>query len=400
MKHQKYANAFVQWLESTLYFWGVELNAEKLLAINEVVQHVMFMLIRLKRSYHFDVDSQLDLIETFETFRNSDNEVFGDSANKALDGAADIYRANFSDECIQLLVIGDMKRAVDDGSSYIKGMKGWFNDELLMLYTASASAKGEANTIKRMTKSFEQQRALKKSIYKVFYFPLIYLLTGVGISLATTEFLLPIFNAFLPDGFDGTAINAVKIQSGLILDFGLAMLVALLTFTLVVSVSKPLWYGSNRVLVDQHFPYSTYRTFESARFFKLVALLQRSEKNLKESIQILRPLLSPYLRWHAERILVGINQGQNKKDYFARDLLSKFQAIRLHANLEQRSRGLPDALLRIGETADFDAQMSINDSVQNVRNGLLLFATTILLISILGFGEMLEQFILHLSTLN
>ncbi len=399
MKDLKYVNMFVEWLESVLYFWGVELEAEKLLAISEVVQHILFTFIRLKRSYIFDVDSQLDLIETFETFRSSENDVYGDSANKALDGAAGIYRANFTEDCIQLIVIGDMKDAVDDGSSYIEGMKGWFNDELLMLYMASASAKGEANTIKRMTKSFEQQRTLKKSIHKVFYFPMIYLFTGLGISLATTEFLLPIFNEFLPNGFDGTGVNAVKIQSELILNFGLPITIILLVLTLTVSVSKPLWYGEKRVLADHHFPYSAYKTFESARFFKLVALLQRSEKSLKESIQILSPLLSPYLQWHADRILVGINQGQNKKDYFARDLLSKFQAIRLHANLEQSSRGLPEALLRMGETADFDAQMSIKDSVQNVRSVLLLFSTAILLISILGFGEMLEQFILSLSQL-
>jgi hypothetical protein len=127
--------------------------------------------------------------------------------------------------------------------------------------------------------------------------------------------------------------------------------------------------------------------------------LQRSEKSLKDSIEILSPLLSPYLRWHAQRILVGINRGQNKKEYFAKDLLSRFQAIRLHANLEQSARGLPAALLKMGETADFDAQLSIKDAVQNIRSVLLLVATAILLISILGFGDMLEQFILSLSTL-
>jgi type II secretory pathway component PulF len=233
----------------------------------------------------------------------------------------------------------------------------------------------------------------------VFFYPLVYLLTGVGISLATTLFLLPIFNEFMPGGLHGTAIDAVQVQSALILMFGLPIVLIVFVVMLLVTVSKPLWYGEARVIVDAYFPYSVYRTFESARFFKLVALLQRSEKSLKDSIEILSPLLSPYLRWHAQRILVGINRGQNKKEYFAKDLLSRFQAIRLHANLEQSARGLPAALLKMGETADFDAQLSIKDAVQNIRSVLLLVATAILLISILGFGDMLEQFILSLSTL-
>lgn len=374
----------------SLQKWGRHFHSVGLL-MKESMENVSIatILLTFRRGFRrarFPIDQQLKLIDTFETYRG------GRQTLPALITTREIYIETLGADSIPVKVLDSMREATYQGKSYVEGMREWFDVNLVMLYQVSLEAGSSGERVREMASELLDQRNIGKQMFAEFKMPL--MITGLALGLLTvlTQIFLPIILEFT-ETLEGIGVSGVQWLSALLVNQGLLWVLSGACIYVFFKWLQPRWHGEQRKKVDHLFPFSLYRGFESARLIKLLALMRQSNLNLDQSLKRIAPLLSPYLSWHAEKIAQGLYEGRDKSDYFGEGLLTKYQMIRLRSYTDQSSSQLPQALESLSANANFDAKLSVQESIHTVKFFLLFFGICLLGIDLLALSEAISQFI-------
>lgn len=147
-------------------------------------------------------------------------------------------------------------------------------------------------------------------------------------------------------GFNGfvrwlaESINSYAVAIGI----GLAAAVGLFIATL------PRWRGPVRLKVDNMPAFSLYRDYNAALILSSMAMMIRSGKTMRESLEAMRATARPWLRWQLSRIISSLEDNPN--DYisaFGKGLMPPTVRARL-ASLLDSSKTFGEALVSLGST--------------------------------------------------
>jgi hypothetical protein len=146
------------------------------------------------------------------------------------------------------------------------------------------------------------------------------------------------FNGFVRWLAETINTYAVAIGLGLIAAIGLFMAVL------------PRWRGALRLKADGLPAFSLYRDYNAALVLSSMAMMIRSGKTMRESLEAMRSQARPWLRWQLNRIIRSLQDNPN--DYvsaFGKGLMPPTVRARL-ASLLDSSKTFGDALVTLGST--------------------------------------------------
>lgn len=114
--------------------------------------------------------------------------------------------------------------------------------------------------------------------------------------------------------------------------------------------SLPRWTGRSRQIADSVFPWAVYREEQSNVLLTTLAGLLRNKFTITDACEEIRNRSTPYLRWHLNRIIPGIERlGDKGLMAFDTGLISRAVMDRLED--AKRTRDLDKTIQHVGDKA-------------------------------------------------
>ncbi|MDP9897361.1 hypothetical protein J2W32_006482 [Variovorax boronicumulans] len=132
--------------------------------------------------------------------------------------------------------------------------------------------------------------------------------------------------------------------------YAIAIGVGLLAFVVGFILILPRWIGPLRSKAENLPGFGLYRDYNAALVLSSMAMMIRSGKTLRESLEAMRVPSRPWLRWHLSRIISSLED--NPTDYigaFGKGLMPKTVKARM-ASLLDSSKNFADALVVLGSS--------------------------------------------------
>lgn len=132
--------------------------------------------------------------------------------------------------------------------------------------------------------------------------------------------------------------------------YAIAICVGLVIGITAFLAALPRWRGSLRMKADNLPAFGLYRDYNAALILSSMAMMIRSGKTMRESLEAMRVPARPWLRWQLGRIISSLED--NPTDYisaFGKGLMPPTVRARL-ASLLDSTKSFGDALVILGST--------------------------------------------------
>ncbi|MEZ9997931.1 type II secretion system F family protein [Vibrio lentus] len=126
-----------------------------------------------------------------------------------------------------------------------------------------------------------------------------------------------------------------------------ALAIAIALLLTLITIALPLWSGFGRSLADKLPLFSHYRLGVASGFLEVVGKLSETGLSLDESLSLVAPKATPYLRHHIHAMRTTLLRTSNLGSVMDTGLLMKTTQSKLHVLGE--SQRLTHLLLRAGE---------------------------------------------------
>jgi len=226
------------------------------------------------------------------------------------------------------------------------------NSDRLMLAGVEA-APDKAVAFRSMADAVDHQSEMRKVMLQYSALPavliplcagLIYVLSLVLVKIdaSTPVYVKP----HLWTGFDGLARDFATFC----MDNGIGIAVAIALAGVAFISAVPRWKGPLRLKADSWPGFGLYRDYRAGLLFSSLAMLLRSGRPLKASLDDLAGQSSGWQRWQLRRAVSSLEENPNDPmAAFARGLLGPKLLGRAYS-LKRSSRQLSDVLIEMGST--------------------------------------------------
>lgn len=192
------------------------------------------------------------------------------------------------------------------------------SSEALLLETGGNSGRLQESLI-NASDAVNQQRRVKSAIISSGSYPLLLICVLISALVLASYNIIPAFGEVLPvEQWQGTAALMASFTTS-IRENGFYMLLGLIAFITVISLSMPRWTGPVRTAFDKIVPYSIYRMWQGSAFLLAVASLMASGVKLDDNaMRRLASRASPYLKQRIFAIAKHLSAGHNLGEALAR----------------------------------------------------------------------------------
>mgnify|MGYP001594203700 CR=1 FL=1 len=257
------------------------------------------------------------------------------------------------------------------------------SDQLLLRAVDSTSDKVAALEMTASAVEF-QQRTLK-TMARELAIPAVAVPIVGAICVVTSAIIKGIAQDSPPgiwEGYNGL----VRTLAEFINDYALGIMAVTIAAISALIYMLPRWTGPTRLKVESWPVMSLYRDYNAAVVLSALAMMIRSGKTLRESLESLRVTAQPWLRWHISRIITSLEDNPN--DYlaaFSRGLMPPSVRARL-ASLLDSAKSFGDALVELGAKEIHTLEARVKLSASAVNWSLTGFFTAIAVV--LSIGQM------------
>lgn len=211
----------------------------------------------------------------------------------------------------EAILLGEWRRAVQNGGSLAEGMEGWVPQAEQMIVMAGEQSGRLENALRSVTGIVTSGRRIRNAIVAGLAYPLALLAMMVAYLYLFGTRLVPQFAAIEnPERWHGSA----RMLYGLSLFvraclpecvLGMVVLAALLVW------SMPRWSGRLRSRFDEYAPWSLYRLMVGSSFLSAFASMQAAGFTVEKSLAQLAEHAKPWLRERIDDTLFGVKSGLN-----------------------------------------------------------------------------------------
>lgn len=209
------------------------------------------------------------------------------------------------------IVLEDCRRMVQNGGSLSEGLDWWApKSEQMIMFAGEQSGRLE-HALMAVIEVVQASRKIKSVIIGGLAYPLsILFLVVVYIYLFGTR-VIPQFTRIMdPTHWKGAA-KSLYIMSGIVQDWMVYIVLALVLLIVATIASMPRWRGSLRVFLDSYAPFSIYRLVVGSGFLMAFSALQSAGVTVEKSLLRLSNMADPWLRERLDGALLGVRSGLN-----------------------------------------------------------------------------------------
>ncbi len=199
------------------------------------------------------------------------------------------------------------------GVSLSEAMEGWVPTSELYMIRAGEESGTMAKSLAAIQSVGEKAKQMKEAVSYAVGYPL-FMMILVG-------FVLWTFGVNLIQNMRKSApANVVAAMGGIanlsdfINDWGITVIIAIITICILIAVTLPRWCGPVRARFDMFPPWSWYRILQGAGFLLGLSSLLGAQVPLKRSLEILEEQGNPWMRERVnaarQEVLRGHNLGE------------------------------------------------------------------------------------------
>lgn len=209
-------------------------------------------------------------------------------------------------------VFADVRRRRAGGEQMSEALGPWVPPSHRLLIAASEGSDRLAEGFRAceflQTASARMRGAVARAVLAVFI--LVAVVGGMLVGIA--RFMVPQFAQIVPlEQWQGIPVGLARLAAFMNSPWPLAVVAAMVGFTVLLAVALPRWTGPVRRWLDGHGiePFRTYRLLNGAGFLMAFASMLGAGANVNDSLRQLAEASNPWLRWKIGGILERLGEG-------------------------------------------------------------------------------------------
>jgi len=211
----------------------------------------------------------------------------------------------------EAILLGEWRRAVQNGGSLAEGMEGWVPQAEQMIVMAGEQSGRLESALTSVTGIVMSGRKIRNAIVQGLAYPVALFAMMVAYLYLFGTKLVPQFAAIEnPERWHGAA-RLLYGLSVLVQTWLPECLVALAVVVALVAWSMPRWSGRLRSRFDEYAPWSLYRLMVGSSFLTAFASMQAAGFTVEKSLAQLADHAKPWLRERIDDTLFGVKSGLN-----------------------------------------------------------------------------------------
>lgn len=216
------------------------------------------------------------------------------NGKKANEGVAIIYK--------------DILSKLDNGEKVGSAMTNWVSNGEAMMIMAGEDAGDLDTMLNRVADNIEKKSEMISSLYGLIY-PLFLFGMTCGFLVFFGFKIVPEFIKVLPtEKWTGLA-KSLYVMSNFVKDYGLLVLISVLSLITLCIGTLPFWTSGLRVLFDKLPPWSLYRMMVGGDFLVSLNSLLSAGTRLEDSLKKLKLNAKPWLRQRLDSVSYHIANG-------------------------------------------------------------------------------------------
>ena len=209
------------------------------------------------------------------------------------------------------IVAHDLMMQLSNGTPLSRALSRWVPYEEASLLAAGEQAGTLVSTCDDVIRVIQAKQQILGAVasavvYPAFLcIPLFYLLWIVSVKMVPKMVLVS-----NPEKWTGAAVLLYELAN-FVTDYGVAVILLVLTLVTAFWFSLPRWTGAIRLLADRGPFYSTYRIIHGSTFLLNLSVMMRANISEYRALEMLKEYASPWLKERITGALYGITMGSN-----------------------------------------------------------------------------------------
>lgn len=277
------------------------------------------------------------------------------------------------------IMLDDCRRTILNGGTLSEGLARWVPKTERMIILAGEQSGRLENTLTAVIDVVQAGKKIKNVIIGGVTYPFAILtLIIVYIYLFGTK-VIPQFAQIADPTLWHGAARSLYVMSGLVQDWMLYLVAALVALIAGVLASMPHWCGNLRVLADHIVPFSIYRLMVGSGFLMAFSALQFAGVTVEKSLIRLSDMSQPWLKERIDGALLGVKSGLNCGEAF-RNTGYGFPSKELIDDLcvYAEYKGFPEALKTLADEW-IEEGVEIISAHMKVLNGISIVTMAIVI---------------------
>lgn len=357
------------------------LGADALASIG-IDETIKDRLIRLWHKIIFPRKKQLEVLQDLQTWLSDGGNISQAcrSILKSAESANELKKPHAR-------AIQDIYDAALAGQDISEGMKQWFDQEVIMIFSIGQKANALGNILTEYLKQNEELAIARNEFLKPLRYPAVLSLVSLGIAMFIALFVMNGFKQVVPQETWPVESQVFYAVYSSIWEF--KGKIAFFVFVLVAFLAwwMPNGTGAFRRAVQRVFPFSIYSYLKAMQVSKLMALLVGRVYSPKRCAQELSRSASPFLQWHLNIVVERETQGSESIAWsfdtgiFPKRLIQRMEGVISRGDVSSKLKALETA----GKRSGVEAINAINKTKTMMLILLYLVAAGNLIFAINGF---------------
>lgn len=275
-------------------------------------------------------------------------------------------------------------------------MADWFDPDLCVIFQAQRESAGEANLLQDLAEQMSKQQTARVQFVRSLFMPIMLFLFGIVFITGFSVFIVPMLSQFSTSDQNpsqGLLPILVTIASGFS-RWGWKVSAFLLGAAASVYVVLPYWIGITRRTADKYLGWiglSLYGHFKCARLLGVLGMMLRSNISVYESIAIINPYMTPYLKWHLKQFQTLAEHGLHGFELMDTGLLPPKSRIRLRIASSNGSQEFEKAFSEVALFASEDFTGSLRSVQTKIGTVLILLGLAGIFVGMIGMFLMFSS---------
>ncbi|ADC73319.1 Type II secretion system F domain protein (plasmid) [Thioalkalivibrio sp. K90mix] len=332
---------------------------------------------RVMAKLAFGASKRADMYEDLAAFQEAGIPPFD-----ALKSVNDVHRkrrnplAYMTDEWI---------RVMEGGGTLADAMVPWADSaEVAMI--ASGDRSGELQeALVEVSKLTRARHEMMAEAAQKLTMPMVMIAALFGLVYYIAITIVPTAQDLLPEEHMPAFAGGYFAFGAWVLSYGPVVVVALVGAMIALLVSLPIWAGPKRDRVDRWFPWTLYRSLQSAFFMITLSAMIRSGMPTAKALTELREYARPWMRRHLDRMLNSLRQGRRETEALDSGLLMDAMSDRLY--IYSRLPDFSVVMQAIGIDAMKGLKKTINRFATLTSISVMLLLAVFILVTVFALGE-------------
>jgi len=208
------------------------------------------------------------------------------------------------------LMMKELLTSMAGGFSFSDSIAPYIPEGEFFLISAGEKSSYLKEAMMQATRLIKSKQRIAASMRKAFVYNIFLSLLMMAVLVVAAYYLIPQSMIMIkPEQLTGLAY-AVYAMSQFVVNYGIYALVLILAFVWLVRWAQPNYIGRHRVMLDNIWPFSLYRTVNGATFLISLSSLMQANVQTGDALKELSEHASPYIRQRILAARSGLHHGQ------------------------------------------------------------------------------------------